>query len=286
MVNAVSSETTSSDSSSSVDGIVPNEEFAIKRSIHSAIDNPKISCLLFAKLRQLNLDGYEKELGSGGYGTVFQIKGKEKFAGKKLALKVGYVGGSLINGLQRDAIALNFPKKKNLLRAYGIFTYDGKQVHFIKNYVSERDKSHEVIGILSRAIEGGTLYNRVWQKPMDAKEIQGYGFNLAKAIVFLHGRGYAHEDIKSKNILLKPPKKEKPPYRLKLADFGISLKLDSMRRKSDWKSFAWVLKEMNPTVIQSRLYLDLFYSENRGVLYGSNPYTEQEILRHPFFGRR
>jgi len=56
--------------------------------IESTMRDEHLAGLIHRALVEKGLEEYEKRLGSGSFGSVFQIEGKEAFEGKKLALKL------------------------------------------------------------------------------------------------------------------------------------------------------------------------------------------------------
>ncbi|MGE0831484.1 MAG: protein kinase [Simkaniaceae bacterium] len=267
--------------------------------IQKAVYDPHLAKLIFAKLQEQGLDTYEKYLGRGAFGKVFQLEGTRTFEGKKLALKLlpyysdndYYSYWSTSNkiteeGIRGDALALTLPKGCHLNRAYAVLTFDGKEVHYLEELDPQLHKGHVVIGTLSRAIQGGTLGERVTKMPLSSEAVRGYGKQLAEALLGLHQAGYLHGDLHGGNILVKGEKEGKSPYRIKLTDFGLThpfTSSDDMRW--EWKHFGIILGQMAlKTDLEYNSDLnDLLLNPEKGLLAAEFCYTEEAILQHPFF---
>ena len=263
--------------------------------VANAVCDAHIARLIITKLKEKGLDDYEKYLGHGAFGKVFQLEGKGVYEGKKLALKLlpyyssdsyySYWGDSnriTEHGAQGDAIALQLPKGHHLSRAYAVLTFDGKEVHYLEKINPKQHKGHVVIGILSQAIQGGTLGERIHKLPMNAEAVRSYGKQLAEALHGLHQAGYVHGDLHTGNILVKAHKVGKPPYRIKLADFGLTRKtsLSSDSTTWDWKHFGIILGQM---ALKTELEFDPGLKDLLGLIMSKNCYSEEAILNHPFF---
>ncbi|KAH0741204.1 hypothetical protein KY290_034247 [Solanum tuberosum] len=71
---------------------------------------------------------------------------------------------------------------------------------------------------------GGTLHDLICKSNMSLRESEAayYAFQLLEGISHVHNKGFIHCDLKPANILVFPPTEKY--MRLKLADFGLSLK--------------------------------------------------------------
>jgi len=264
--------------------------------IENAVRDSDIAKLILAKLKEKGLDNYERFLGKGARGQVFQLRGTGAFEGKKLALKLfpydsayssnySYWKGTnriTEEGPQGDAIALQFPKGYHLGRAYAILTYDGKEVHYLEEIDPQLHSGHLVIGVLSRAIQGGTLAHFVRYHPMNAEEVRGYGKHLAEAIHGLHKVGYLHGDLIGRNILVKEPKEGKLPYRIKVIDFDHALRILPLSNGGsyDWKCFRNILRKM---ASKTELEFDSDFNDLLELLGSKHFNSGEEVLNHPFF---
>ena len=299
--------------------------------IQYAMGDERLGALVYDVLMENGLGQYEKHLGEGAFGSVFQIEGMGKFEGKKLALKLipqapdwwlwvqsnilnfeqssssdrkntlvsaldqafvvdlekiveiwkkahakdggdSYTGSSYFsspmtykemgsgnistfdrmfmgawlsnkvtkNGVTGDGIALDFPEGGSLSSAYGVLLFDGENVQYVESIDPEIHEGNSIIGVVSLAIQGGTLADRVEKLPLDAEAVTGFGKSLAEAVHELHGIGYTHGDLHMHNILLDGEKHH--PYALKLIDFGLARKTSKSGINLDWEYFVDVME--------------------------------------------
>lgn len=301
--------------------------------IQYAMADETLGLLVYDVLMKNGLGQYEKRLGAGAFGYVFQIEGTGKFEGKKLALKLipqtpawllwaqsnilnfdqssssdkkntfvstlelsfdidreklntvwkkvhakeggdSYTRSSsfsspmtyremnsensstfdsmfmgawslnkvMKNGVVGDGIALDFPEGGSLSSAYGVLLFDGEQINYVESIDPEIHEGNSIIGVVSLAIQGGTLADRVEKLPLDAEAVTGFGKSLAEAVHELHGMGYTHGDLHMHNILLDEEKHDS--YALKLIDFGLARKASKNGVNLDWEYFVEVMEDL------------------------------------------
>lgn len=253
--------------------------------IQDIVGDHQISQKLFQQLNQLGLVHFEKRLGQGAAGSVFQIAGGKKFSHQKVALKV--LSPSEMNlikgGNHGEVISIKLPENSYLGQAYGIFTYDGIHVHYAEKFDPIFHRGHVLIATISEAVQGETLFDHMQHRSMSIEEVKGYGRKLAQAILSLHESGFVHQDLHAKNILVKDFGIEKDPCDLKVIDFTLSSKIWEGGVRDDWKNFGILISEMGENLILNSHFYDLVYSEMHGLLNGLQPYSENEILNHSFF---
>ncbi len=86
-------------------------------------------------------------------------------------------------------------------------------------------RSGEVDGLpflVMEWVEGGTLRDRIHERPMDFGEAAGVVRDLSAAVAEAHALGIVHRDLKPANVLLAPSKGPGPGYLAKLTDFGLA----------------------------------------------------------------
>ena len=194
-------------------------------------------------LEKADLMDFDRTLGKGGFGSVYSVKGKGKYAGKELAVKLIetdiYLDPSVrsrsiqeVKDQVGEVAALLAPKGKHLGRAYGMILFGQKkgasseEVHYVEksDFLTGNYHNTVVLGTVTRAQEKD-LSRVLSAQKLSYKAIAGYGKKMAEAIQALHENGILHRDIKPENILVKPKQAGKSPYRIKLADLGLSADL-------------------------------------------------------------
>lgn len=78
-------------------------------------------------------------------------------------------------------------------------------------------------------VDGPTLAARIAEGPLPPSEVAGLAADLADALHTVHGAGIVHRDIKPSNVLLSRTPLAGSRSGAKLADFGISVLVDSAR---------------------------------------------------------
>lgn len=253
--------------------------------LNQNVQYEKVAMEFFAMLKALQIDQFEKKLGAGATGSVFQVIGKGEFHQIPLALKVFKYSKEHVfsnSDPRGEAIGLALPSNAHLGNALGVFTYDGKEMHFSKTYNPVAMNNQIVMGVLSNVIPGKTLSSLFeGNQTFSKKEIQQMGRQLVRAIRNLHDSGYAHKDIHAENVLVD---KNKEGFTAHLIDFGLACPLSEKRSRTDWRKFGYLLAEMGgKKLFGDLLFFDLLYSEKKGILNGKKPYSEKEIENHPFF---
>lgn len=326
--------------------------------------------LIYHTLVANGLDQYEKQLGSGAFGNVFQIKGEGVFDGKELALKLipqdpnyqcrhaitnsssaqsnsygetlssvtsNYSGSesfsdriqttwsesstiddsslyswpstsssevetktnSIFNtiftgtwsisrvthdGVIGDGVALNFPSDSSLSFAHGVLLFDGQKVQYVEKIDPDLHQGNVIVGVISPAVQGGTLINRARTLPLDAEAVKGFGKSLALAIRELHQVGYVHRDLHMNNILVLDEKEHS--YGLKLIDFGLAGKTSEVSVNDDWEDFKGImgrLQKLSENSLDPKLK-HLLNDMTSPLASGIFTYNDEEkLLQHPYF---
>ena len=83
--------------------------------------------------------------------------------------------------------------------------------------------------IVMELVDGPSLRDELARGPLPAEEVAVLAAELAEALVTVHAAGVVHRDLKPANILLALTGLPSPPYRGKLADFGIAHLIGSER---------------------------------------------------------
>jgi serine/threonine protein kinase len=136
-----------------------------------------------------------KELGKGGFGTVYQ----GKYRGEMVAIKeLNSQGIHEVEEFQREVTIMSKVKSNYIVEFLGA-------------------SFEKPLCLVMEYMPGGTL-DKYLQAPGDITWKIRYqiAIDIGKGIEYLHGQGVIHCDLKSPNVLLTADK------RAKLSDFGIS----------------------------------------------------------------
>ncbi|HEX7667532.1 MAG TPA: serine/threonine-protein kinase [Polyangiaceae bacterium] len=83
-------------------------------------------------------------------------------------------------------------------------------------------KNDEIISLAMPIMPGGSLSDRIREKPLRASEVIKIGQDLCEGVAQVHIAGFVHLDIKPTNVLFDVD------GRASVSDFGLALKLDDM----------------------------------------------------------
>ena len=183
-----------------------------------------------------------------------------------------------------DGLALNFSHRKPLIYAYGLLLYNGEDVEYTESVDFERHQGMAVIGVVSPAASGGSLFGRVNHLDLHSEDIKSYGKRLAQAIHELHEQGYAHRDIHMGNILLDTDSDGK--YRPLLGDFGLCRRISIESTLTDWKDYSFVMRRLleKSTGEKGPEMQEFLSSLEDKISTGSLlPSDEKELLSHHCF---
>jgi hypothetical protein len=153
----------------------------------------------------LYLPGYEilEELGRGGMGVVYKARqlGLNRLVAVKMILAGQHAGPDQLARFQAEAEAVAQLQHPAIVQVYEIGTHDGRPF------------------ISLELVTGGSLAERVKEKPFLAAEAAKVVEVSARAVQYAHGHGFIHRDLKPANILLTAE------GQAKIADFGLAKQL-------------------------------------------------------------
>jgi hypothetical protein len=160
-----------------------------------------VECLHSAATR--SLDGYYhvgEVIGEGGFATV-RI-GQCRRTNRTVAIKTMKKQEEFMQLFGQEIAILKRVDHINIVRTYDLFETD-KKIHIVMEYMKG--------GMLFNAIEDGIIFS----EPDVAQLMR----EILHGVMYLHDHGIVHRDIKPENVLCTD---KKPPFLVKLADFGLS----------------------------------------------------------------
>jgi hypothetical protein len=143
-------------------------------------------------------------LGVGGTGEVYRAH--DPRLNRHVAIKVlgdhGELGGDRLARFELEARAAGSLNHPNLLAIHDVGTQDG------------------VPFLVSELLEGETLRDEIRSGGLPAREVAGYGAQIARGLAAAHRNRYIHRDLKPENLFLCAD------GRIKILDFGLAKLLD------------------------------------------------------------
>ncbi|KAF3431759.1 hypothetical protein FNV43_RR26495 [Rhamnella rubrinervis] len=147
-------------------------------------------------------DPHEKELGDGGFGTVYHGKLKD---GREVAVKRLYQHNyKRVEQFKNEVEILTRLRHKNLVSLYGCTSRHSRELLLVYEYIPKGTVADHLHG--DRAQPGSLP----WSIRMSI------AIETATALTYLHASDIVHRDVKTNNILLDNN------FSVKVADFGLS----------------------------------------------------------------
>ncbi|KAF8106010.1 hypothetical protein N665_0149s0037 [Sinapis alba] len=145
---------------------------------------------------------FSRELGDGGFGTVYYGILKD---GRAVAVKRLFERSlRRVEQFKNEIDILRTLKHPNLVILYGCTTRHSRELLLVYEYISN--------GTLADHLHGDQAQSR----PICWPARLNIAIQTASALSFLHASGIIHRDVKTTNILLDSN------YQVKVADFGLS----------------------------------------------------------------
>ncbi|XP_042752992.1 LEAF RUST 10 DISEASE-RESISTANCE LOCUS RECEPTOR-LIKE PROTEIN KINASE-like 1.2 isoform X1 [Lactuca sativa] len=144
----------------------------------------------------------KKELGDGGFGTVYHGKLKD---GREVAVKRLYENNyKRVEQFMNEVGILAHLRHRNLVSLYGCTTHHSRELLLVYDYIPNGTVADHLHGEKSKP---GSL---PWITRIKIAT------ETASALVYLHASDVVHRDVKTNNILLDNS------FSVKVADFGLS----------------------------------------------------------------
>lgn len=168
----------------------------------------------YIKTENNSISNYEflSELGAGGFGKVFKVR--YKLDNRIYALKeLIKVEGNLEKYLKREIELLSELKHSHIIKYYDSFIY-GENTYLVLEYM-ENGSLKEYLDTFKKMKNIKIKNELVWNLFMQC----------ISSLVYIHSKNIIHRDIKPHNILIDNN------MRLKITDFGVSIKLENNEEK-------------------------------------------------------
>lgn len=168
---------------------------------------------------QIDVWVVEKQLGSGGMGSVYRCHNRNA-ARISAAVKV----------LDTNLRAFPEAEARFIREAEILFRLDHPNIVKVRNVRTDIEPCF----LEMEFIEGESLEERLRKGPMALDQALPMMVQLASALAYLHGNGVRHRDIKPANILVLPD------GRVKIVDFGLAMEADATRLTQTGLNFGTV----------------------------------------------
>ena len=212
------------------DILLEENEIIVKKlySLHDLIKNPNY------KEKYINL----KKIGEGGYGTIYKanIKNTNELRALKIINKELLKANITKNFILFDEAEEEYKKCINCfmneienMKICSQYNTNNNSVKFYEYYDTEK----EFIIVMELCDENLFSLLQERKKGLNKEEIYNIMNQLNNTFKIMVKKKIIHRDLKLENILIKYENKEKTKYTVKLIDYGISKKLDSLTRKQN-----------------------------------------------------
>ena len=147
-----------------------------------------------------------EKIGEGGMGVVWRAD--DKVLNRPVAIKVLHAG-SAIDDARRERLLREARLASSVRHAQVV------QLH-------EVGREREIEFIVMELVEGRPLSQILHGRPLPARQVAGYGQQIAEAVAHAHRKGLLHRDLKPGNLLLTAEDE------VKVADFGLATLFDQL----------------------------------------------------------
>ena len=181
----------------------------------------------------------DKELGKGGFGSVYKIQKKKNgkiFALKQIVVKAPNKVKYIQKEIQNMILLRN---EKNIVKIFDVYRQDNFVGNFLKKIYSKKDNA-VCFYIIMEFCENGNLHDFINKEISDKENLRDkIACQIINAVNSCHKEKIAHRDLKPQNIFLDKD------WNVKLGDFGLSDKFEydgkdgsivgSLRWFNSWK---------------------------------------------------
>ena len=152
-----------------------------------------------------------EQIGHGSMGTVHRAR--DEFLGRDVAIKLIQPPVVTADDLRRDEDEVKVLARLN---HHGLVTlFDAGS--------DLSDAQAPQIYLVMELIDGPDLRDRLAQGPLLPLDVGQIGYDMAKALGYVHDHGVIHRDVKPANIVMFDYRNDAARVRAKLTDFGIAV---------------------------------------------------------------
>jgi serine/threonine protein kinase len=156
-----------------------------------------------------------EQIGRGSVGTVHRAR--DEFLGRDVAIKLIAPPVVDADDLRRDEDEVKVLARLN---HHGLVTlFDAGS--------DTSDAQAPRLYLVMELVDGPDLRDRLAQGPLPPLDVSQIGYDMAKALGYVHDHGVIHRDVKPANIMMFDYHNDAARVRAKLTDFGIAVMMEA-----------------------------------------------------------